>query len=398
MNILNLLRLAVLSIIAASPMSDAGTLIRGDEMLVGEKDLNKARKDASYPTVGTLQRAAGVPDRCVKIESKQQSPDCRQSKAGYWFCTGVTSVGCALAKAESNLANGKHADEATSKAKKNVTVDHNKSVTEWVPPGLNSNGNPLSEKEKQNLNQQAELAKRFKDREDQDTVMAKRRYAYQKETDRVRKDGDLNAEKNQDKKPPSYDTIDNAFASLDKEKIVRKKQIGEIEKVGKQSDSIDDAFAALDKQAGNVKTTKTGNIDNEFEKLEAFRAEQDRIRISELKAKLEREFYERKQKVRRDEATQFCSSEMRSQKICFENACKKEPSKTNCTEQRMDPYVSNCPKGQSCLFVPTYTCISKVLNPDYVKWESCMSSMAGQCVRNGNQFISFDDCVQHREK
>jgi hypothetical protein len=81
-------------------------------MLVGDKDLNKAKRDASYPSEWALKGAVGVPGTCVKIESERQAPDCFSNKFGYWFCKGVTSVGCTLTKADDDKAKSDAREQA----------------------------------------------------------------------------------------------------------------------------------------------------------------------------------------------------------------------------------------------------------------------------------------------
>jgi hypothetical protein len=70
-------------------------------MLVGEKDLNIAKRDASYPSETKIRNAVGGYG-CSKIEKKIVEPDCHPSKSGYWFCRGVVEASCKVTQEEAD--------------------------------------------------------------------------------------------------------------------------------------------------------------------------------------------------------------------------------------------------------------------------------------------------------
>lgn len=194
-------------------------------------------------------------------------------------------------------------------------------------------------------------------------------------------------------KAPAHDSIDDAFASLDKAKGGKPKPDAKGVKHVDSRNSIDGAFAGLDKQTGKAFTAKIGSIDSEFEKVETYRVEQDRLRIAALKAKQEREAREREQQARHDEAVQSCTEGMKSEQRCLLDACKDEPRKTICIKQRELPHT-----GGPGLYFPRYECIATNPNPAHSEWESCTRSMASKCTRSGARPPSLDDCVRQRER
>ncbi len=165
-----------------------------------------------------------------------------------------------------------------------------------------------------------------------------------------------------------------------------------------ENNSIDDAFSKMEKQTGKSPTGKTENIDTEFEKMEAYRVEKERLRLIALKARQEREARELAQKEKHDEATQFCKEAIKAENSCFVSACKSEPSKTKCTDSRRDESTSTCPKGQRCLVFPTYTCYSTGSNPAYAEWESCTRNMESKCTKNGARLPNIEECTRQRER
>lgn len=183
------------------------------------------------------------------------------------------------------------------------------------------------------------------------------------------------------------------------------KQIIKKEKMA-ETNAIDDAFTKLEKKAAETPIVKAGSIDDAFTQMEASQIEKERLRVAAIKEKKEREDKEVKDKIRREEAIQFCTVAMRSEQSCLQDACKKEPSKTICTDLRQDPIEYNrdtspMREGESRFVFPksaTYTCYSDGVNPAYSVWQSCAKNMASQCSRDGKQPTSLDECIVQREK
>lgn len=248
----------------------------------------------------------------------------------------------------------------------------------------------------------AKLAKEKADREKADQL--KKQKEIEEKAAKVREEKELAAKQAKEMKAPAHDSIDDAFANLDKAKGGGKaKPGGKAIKQGGSGNSIEDAFSGMERQTGKVPTAKTGNIDNEFEKVETYRVEQERLRIAALKARLEREAREQEQKARHDEAVQFCTEAMKSEQRCLTDACNNEPRKTICTQSRRDESDESTSTSHSSggsryrLVFPTYTCISTSSNPAYEVWESCTKSMASKCTRSGARPTSHDECVRKKE-
>lgn len=152
-----------------------------------------------------------------------------------------------------------------------------------------------------------------------------------------------------------------------------------------KSSSIDDAFAKMEKQTGKVPAPGVGNINSEFGKLDAYRVEQERLRIAALKAKQERDARELEQRGRQAEATQFCSNAMKSTALCTMEACGVKPSEiiSQCTIIRFFPREEMC--------------TAERMNPKFPEWETCQRSVASKCARNANAPASLEACMRQRE-
>lgn len=167
-------------------------------------------------------------------------------------------------------------------------------------------------------------------------------------------------------------------------------QAADKKKPATEANPIDDAFARMEAQTGRSSVTKTGNIDDEFEKVERYRSEQERLRIAAAKARQEREA-----------ATQFCESAFKVQEGCVQTACGRKPSETICTQSRQDEippcvprYPSDC-QGSRIIF-PTYTCISTGSNPAYSKWETCTANLGNLCAPKETSARNAGECVEQR--
>jgi hypothetical protein len=361
-----LLQLGVLATFMASPLfCSAGTLVRGEEMLHGDKDLDKARRDASYPAEYILKRTAGVPKTCAKIESVRQDPDCRQNKAGYWFCTGVTSVGCALTTHDDEARRKKIADEAAEKAAKveSVSIDRNKEITGWKKPESQSFTSPLSEAEKRNMKQRTELAARLKEKEDRDTDIAKRRFA---DRERADKEAVAKSPREKEEAPLNKSEVD-PFASLAKP--------GSKSAAGKPGST--DPFASLEIGKPQGKPAPSQDMDVVIERAEAERvATEKRKRLDES-------------------ARASCERDLARQERCSKDTCGSEPVPEICV-RHSDVMDRPNTGGRGGLFVPNYPCVEKGPNPDHAKWKICLRNSSTLCGPQGNKIISLSSCVSER--
>lgn len=186
------------------------------------------------------------------------------------------------------------------------------------------------------------------------------------------------------------------------------------EKKESGNDAIDDAFSTMEKQSGKIVATKTGNIDDEFEKMEAYRVEQERLRIAALKAKQERE-------ARHNEAVVFCEKMVSDQQSCFENSCGTMPEKTitqcnysklispnasglmnaSWTSNQSNQYQRLKVVGESHIIFPNPNsgCTShEVPNQKYTEWESCSRDAETKCSQHGKRISSIDACVSQHEQ
>lgn len=183
------------------------------------------------------------------------------------------------------------------------------------------------------------------------------------------------------------------------EQIIKKEKVAD-------TDAIDNAFAKLEEKVAKTPTMKVGGIDDAFAQMEASQIDKERLRVAAIKEKQDKEAKELEDKIRREEAVQFCTVAMKSEQSCLQDACNQEPSKTTCTDLREDPVeysrdTSPMRKGESrYVFTKptTYTCYSTGSNPAYSVWQSCAKNIASQCSRDGKQPTSLDDCVAQREK
>ncbi|ALI08406.1 MULTISPECIES: hypothetical protein [Pseudomonas] len=83
-------------------IASAATPVYGEAQIVGEKDLNLARRNAAYPSQSAIENAISSYG-CVKIATEKQAPDCKQNRRGYWFCKGVTYAWCATNESTKEL-------------------------------------------------------------------------------------------------------------------------------------------------------------------------------------------------------------------------------------------------------------------------------------------------------
>lgn len=172
-----------------------------------------------------------------------------------------------------------------------------------------------------------------------------------------------------------------------------------------EMNAIDDAFATLEEKASETPVLKAGSIDDAFAQMEASQIEKERLRVAAIKEKQDKEAKEIEDKIRREEAVQYCTVAMKSEQSCLQDACNREPSKMTCTDNREDPrpirepqpYDDNKSNTWHIVF-PTYTCYATGINPDYSVWQSCAKNMASQCSRDGKQPTSMDDCIAQRVK
>ena len=159
--------------------------------------------------------------------------------------------------------------------------------------------------------------------------------------------------------------INDAFAKIENGLVKATKYSG-------KSNSIEDAFAKLDSEPGKSNTSKIGGIDAEFEKVEAFRAEQIRLKAEVAAAK-----------ARREEAVQYCDVVGRTLESCSLDSCGVEPStKEVCTATKeIKPEYSPCtgPVGTRCIVFSRFECIERGANPAYSKWQSCTIDVKSKC-------------------
>ena len=82
-----------LSLLLVTIIVYAATPVFGEYAMVGEEDLERARKEAAYPSQTEIENAVKSYG-CVKIATERQAPDCKKNRGGYWFCRGVTNAWC----------------------------------------------------------------------------------------------------------------------------------------------------------------------------------------------------------------------------------------------------------------------------------------------------------------
>lgn len=170
-----------------------------------------------------------------------------------------------------------------------------------------------------------------------------------------------------------------------------------------EMNAIDDAFATLEEKAADTPVLKAGSIDDAFAQMEASQIEKERLRVAAIKEKQDKEAKELEDKIRREEAVQFCMVAMKSEKSCLQDACNYKPSETICTDNREDPRPIREPQPYDDsksntwhIVFPTYTCYATGINPAYSVWKSCAKSMASQCARDGKKPTSLDECIAQR--
>jgi hypothetical protein len=174
------------------------------------------------------------------------------------------------------------------------------------------------------------------------------------------------------------------------------KQKPEKEKVTK-GNAIDDAFSQMEAQTGRKPVAKTGNVGDEFAKMEAERAEQERIRLAALKAKQEKEARELAQRLRHDEAVKYCTAAIKSDSDCLKKTCKREPPKTTCIRGHFEDIPCNPAPGTVCMMLSKRVCDEEGPNPDYVEWKSCANGPGKVCTQNSTKYANVDECVRSRE-
>ncbi len=176
------------------------------------------------------------------------------------------------------------------------------------------------------------------------------------------------------------------------------KQKPEKEKVTKGNE-IDDAFAQMEAQTGRTSTAKKNFAGDEFAKMEAERAEQERIRLAALKAKQETEARELAQRVRHDEAVKYCTASIKTDSDCMKKTCKNEPYKTTCLKSHTEypTYSGERKAGTVVLNLGRLVCDEKGPNPDYEEWKSCANGPGKVCTQNSTKYPNVDECVRSRE-
>jgi hypothetical protein len=162
-------------------------------------------------------------------------------------------------------------------------------------------------------------------------------------------------------------------------------------------DSIEAGFAKL--EPGNAtpapKERKTSSSMNPIDiALESAETERQRRKQEEQKRQATAE----RERVAREEASQFCSAAKAKQDNCAKNTCGSQPDAEICTDRREEPF-KGCPGGaEKCLVFPKFICYARGPNPKLAEWNSCLISKNKECLESRKVITSVDQCILDRLK
>jgi hypothetical protein len=335
----------VLAALLACRLGSASTSVHGDAPLVGDKDLEAAKRQASYPTQSQLRNAVGAIG-CAKIESRRQAPDCTRNQHGYWFCRGVTDAWCEVTK------------EAEDKAKQEA-------------------------KEKERQQREARAAELEKERAETARIKAQleEERRRKRETELQAATAKLDADRRANKSPAGEGSnLDKQLRALDE------KVLGKVSGTAGPK-SIDTAISEMERSKGTGKNPASPS--ESLAKMEATLADSERARIAAERKRRE-EQQELARQAKRKAAEESCK--VISEQSCKPDQCGKEPDRTICTNWRVE-YPSDSrddraernetkTTGQKYLSLrlPVYKeCTNTEASPHHARWESCTKQTVAQC-------------------
>lgn len=140
-----------------------------------------------------------------------------------------------------------------------------------------------------------------------------------------------------------------------------------------------DPFAILDGDKSQGRPAAPWNMDAALDMAEA-------VRVANAERK------------RRHDATRAdCELALARQERCSKDSCGREPDAQVCVRNVRES--GSCTprfKGESCITIPTYTCVEHGPNPAHTKWKVCLSDKAEQCAVAGKKITSISTCVAER--
>lgn len=400
----------------------AATAVRGEAPLVGDKDLDKSRKEASYPIDSKIRNAVGGYG-CVKVGTERLAPDCTQNRAGYWFCTGVTNAWCEVSKEAEDLAKKKVTEEKAALAKRlKETEEKDADRVRAEKAELIKRFKETEQKDKDRVQaEKADLGKRFKETEQKDkdrkVALAKRfKEAEQKESGQ---NGQFNALQQLEASSVRKKLDDGPFTRIEN---LASRPTGEQQKPG--SESIGDTFQRLNNAGKSASTQPNVRVTGAFAAFDARNALEQgprsapdmsaslesadrRWQVAE-KARVELEIKQAALARQRDDAVQHCARAKKLQDAC-EQTCDREPEERLCTRREMDTDSRSSrsdnddePSGRTgerrmSIIIPTFKCVASEPNPLYATWEKCKNyGKSAACYGYGQRIDAIETCVSER--
>ncbi|VVN48012.1 hypothetical protein [Pseudomonas fluorescens] len=345
---------------------NAATVVYGEKPLAGDRDLDKARKDAAFPTSSAIENAVKSYG-CVKVGTEKQPPDCEKNKYGYWFCKGVINAWCETTAAENK----------TNQAVKGASLADRIQAAEASSGSTENTGKTLEERftevEKKDAERAAELEAKFKELE---AVDGKK-------------------------------VIQSEFAKFEK---LNPSAIGATPEKGVK-DNIGSALKQAEtNRIENEKNAEITRIKNENHAalMKAKAAEEQRLKDNAIQAenKKRAEFVKaisEEEQRKRLAARSYCVELKTKQDQCSVDTCGSEVPEKICTEfsanKNTDSGNSSLKPGEvRIIFSFPRTCLRYESNPKFQERNKCVTTKAldPACSSLSKKVVNIDGCIVER--